>query len=77
MVRATEEEAQLTMLVVHAKHQHGGFYIALVPTGLDATEVNSGMTELGIDAEKVFELGDWKTTANGIAVAFLPFPGAN
>jgi len=77
MVRATEGESQLTMMVVHAKHQHGGLYIAMVPTSLDDAEVDSGLTELGIDAEQVFELGDWKTTPNGIAVAFLPFPGTN
>ena len=77
MARATEEEAQLTMLVVHAKHQHGGFFIALVPASLDAAEVDSGLTELGIDAEKVFELGNWQTSSQNVAVAYVPFPGSN
>ena len=75
MVRSAE--AELTMLVVHAKHQHGGFYIALVPDSLDAGEVDAGLKELEIDAAQVFQLSNWKTSAQGLAVAFLPFPGLN
>jgi hypothetical protein len=77
MVRATNEEEQLTMLVVHAKHRRGGFFIALVPTSLDAAEVGSQLSELGIDAEKVFELGNWQTSSQNVAVAYVPYPDSN
>lgn len=77
MVRVTEGEAQLTMLVVHAKHQRGGFFIALVPASLDAAEVDAALREVQIEAEKVYELGNWQTSSQGVAAAFVPFPGSN
>ena len=54
------EEAELTMVVVHAKNQPDGFYIALVPKSLDAAAVDSSLRELGIEGEQVFELGGWR-----------------
>ena len=74
MVRSTE--AQLTMLVVHAKDRHG-FYVALVPASLDAAEVDSNLRELGIDPTQVYELGGWQTSTGNVATAFVPYPPSN
>jgi hypothetical protein len=77
MVSRTNDEPQLTMLVVHEKHQHSALYLALVPASLDAAEIDAAFRELGIDAARVFEVGNWKTTASNVGVAFLPFPDSN
>jgi hypothetical protein len=44
---------------------------------LDAQQVEAAMRKVGIDPEMVYEVGDWKTTSDGFAVAFLLFPGSN
>jgi hypothetical protein len=71
------DEPQLKMFVVHAKYQHGGFYLALVPACLDAAEIDAALQELGIDADKVCELSHWRTTSENVAVAYISFPGLN
>jgi hypothetical protein len=70
-------ESHLKMLVIHAKFQHGGFYLALVPACLDEAEIEAALQELGIDPDKVCEISDWRTTSDNVAVAYLPFPGVN
>jgi hypothetical protein len=77
MVSGTNDESQLTMLVIHEKYQHSGLYLALVPASLDAAGIDAAFQELGIDAERVFEVGNWKTTSSNVGVAYLPFPGSN
>ena len=79
MVCRSNNKAEVTMLVVQAKCQSGtnttpGFYIASVPTALDAMEIDSNLKALGIDAARVFELSNWKTSAQNVAVAFVPIP---
>ena len=76
MVSFSQEEAQLTMMVVHAKHQHG-FFIALVPGSLSADEVDAELRGLGIEATQIFELGNWETSPRHIGVAFVPLPPNN
>ena len=71
------QESQLKMLVVHAKYQHGGFYLALVPAALAPAEIDAALHELGIDAATTREINDWRTTSENVAVAYLPFPGEN
>jgi hypothetical protein len=68
-------ERALRMLVVHA--QQGGFYIALVPAVLSEEQVEAALNELGIEGTAVLELGDWKTAACGLTVAFVPPLEAN
>ena len=68
-------ERPLRMLVVHAKH--GGFHIALVPTELSDEQVEAALQELGIEGAAVLELSDWKTTADNVAVTFVPPLDAN
>ena len=77
MVSRMNDEQGLTMLVVQERHQHSGFYLALVPTSLDAAEIDAAFRELGVDAEQVYDVGGWKTTGSHVGVAFLPFPGSN
>jgi hypothetical protein len=71
------EAAELRMFVIHAKYEHGGFYLALVPAVLDAVEIDAALHELDIDADKVWEISEWRTTSENVAVAYLPFPGLN
>ena len=71
------EESPLKMFVVHGKYQHGGFYLALVPASLDTAKMDAALRELDIDADKVCEISDWRTTSENVAVAYLPFPGLN
>lgn len=77
MVSRTNDEVTLTLLVIQERHRHDGFHIAFVPHALDARQIDAALQEVGIDPERVYEVGDWKTTSEGLAVAFLPFPGSN
>ena len=55
------EESPLKMFVVHA--QQGGLYLALVPACLTAAQIGSASPmNLGIDAGRVCEIGDWRTS---------------
>ena len=62
--------AQLRMLVIHTKH--GGFFVALVPAALSPEQLDAALDEFGIDAAAVLELGDWRTSADNVTVAFVP-----
>jgi hypothetical protein len=70
-------QSPLKMFVIHAKYQHGGFYLALVPASLDETEMESAFQELDIDPDNVCEISDWRTTSQNVAAAYLPFPAVN
>jgi hypothetical protein len=47
------------------------------PADLLPQQVEAAFRELGVDAEAVLELGGWRTAGCGVAVAHVPFPGAN
>ena len=64
-------ERRLRMLVVHARFG-GGFHIALVPSDLRDEQVEAAFQEVGIEAAAILELSDWKTTADNVAIAFIP-----
>jgi hypothetical protein len=68
-------EQQLRMFVIYAGQ--AGFHIALVPAHLSPEQVESALSEFGVDAKAVLELGDWKTTSDNVAVARVPFPRGN
>ena len=70
------DERPLRMMVVHDKFQ-GGFYVALVPAALLPEQVEAALHELGIEAGEVLELGGWRTTECGVAVAHVPGLEAN
>ena len=59
------------------KHRHGGYYVAAVPSCLDAAQVDATFQEAGIEPEKVFEIKEWKTTSEGVKVAFVPIQGSS
>ena len=60
----------LRMLVIHTKHR--GFFVALVPAALSPEQLDAALDEFGIDAAAVLELGDWRTSADNVTVAFVP-----
>jgi len=64
-------ERRLRILVVHAGHG-GGFHVALVPADLRDERVEAAVQEVGIEAAAVLELSDWQTSANKVAVAYVP-----
>jgi hypothetical protein len=74
MVKVPEKEAELTMVVIHAKNQPDGFYFAMVPTSLNAAQVDSALLELGIEGQQIFELGGWRYSSQNVCVAYVPFP---
>jgi hypothetical protein len=63
-------ERRLRMLVVHAKF--GGFFVALVPADLSEGQLDAAFQEIGIEPAAVLELSDWKSSADNVAVAFVP-----
>ena len=67
-------ERPLRMMVVHARFG-GGFYLAMIPAELSQEQIEAALSELGVDAEAILELGGWKTSGSNVAVARVPFPG--
>ena len=67
-------EENLAMLVIHPRNEPGKFYLALVPAALDGEQAAAAFRELDIDAEAVFQLGGWRTSSQGVAVAAVPMP---
>ena len=71
---ASGEEQQMKMFVVFAGQD--GFYLAMVPAVLSPERTEEALRELGVDGEASLEVGGWRTTADDVAVARIPFPGA-
>lgn len=69
-----EPEARITLVAIKAKNEHGGFYVGFVPDELDEPQVQAAFAELGIEPEQMLPLGDWRTSTQNVAVAFVPFP---
>ncbi len=67
------EERPLRMMIVYAGSE-SGFHLALVPAVLSLEQVESALNELGIEAEQLFELSDWRTSSDDVAVAKVPAP---
>ncbi len=66
-------EQHLRTFVVRAKFGDG-FFVALVPAALSLEQVEAAFHELGIEAEQLFELTDWRTSSENVAVARVPAP---
>ncbi len=49
-----------------------GLHVALVPATLSPEQLEVALNELRVDAAAVLELGDWKTAACGLTVAYVP-----
>jgi hypothetical protein len=73
MGRMNNNEPRTAILVIQGKHRHGGYYVAAVPSSLDAIQVDAAFREAGIEPERMFEIRDWQTVSEGMKVAFVPF----
>ena len=69
-----EPEARITLVAFKAKKEQGGFYIGFVPEELDEAQLRAACAELGIEPEQMLPLGDWRTSTQKVALAFVPFP---
>lgn len=69
-----EPEQPIRLLAIQSKDEKGGFYLAWVPADLDEEQLQAAFNELGIEAEQAIEIGDWRTSSQNVAVAFVPFP---
>ena len=69
-----EDEARIMLVAIKAKNENGGFYVGFVPEELDDAELRVACAELGIEPEQMLPLGDWRTSTQNVAVAFVPFP---
>ena len=70
-------DPELKILIIHAKHHYGRFYVALVPASLDHDEIHAAFDEVDLDVDQVAEICEWRTTSQNVTVAFVPFPGLN
>ena len=68
-------EEQIKMFAVFAGQD--GFYLAMVPAALSRERMEDALHELGVDGEAILEVGGWRTSADDVAVARIPFPGAD
>jgi hypothetical protein len=68
-------EESLKMFAVHT--EHGGLYLALVPSVLDSAQIDAAFAEIGISPSSMNEIKEWQTSRQGIAVSNLRFPERN
>ncbi len=71
-----DQERPIRMMIVYAGGE-SGFYLALVPSAVTEERLAAALSELGVDAQALFELGGWKSTEDNVTVAKVPFPGGN
>ncbi len=69
-----EAGAPIRLLAIQAANEKSGVYVAFIPKELGDEQIAVALAELGIEAERAMELGDWKTSSQHVAVAFIPFP---
>jgi len=69
-----ENERPIRLMAIQAVNEKSGFYLAWVPADLDDDQIAAALAELGIEPEQGMEIGDWKTSSQNVAVAFVPFP---
>jgi len=74
MVAFAKNESAMNLVVIQAPH---GLHIVSLPDDMGACEIDTALHELGINAERVYEVRDWKRTADGVAAAFVPLPASN
>ena len=66
-------ESRLRMLVVHARKE-GGFHVVFAPATLSQEQLETALKEFGVEAEEMLELSGWRTSGDGVAVAWVPMP---
>jgi len=69
-----EPERPIRLMAIQAVNEKSGFYIAFIPSDLDDDQIAAALAELEIEPEQGIEIGDWKTSSQNVAVAFVPFP---
>ena len=77
MVALAQNDPVLTVVAIKSKHRNNGVYIALVPDGLGAEEIDASLRKMGLDPNRVCHLENWTEAANGLCVAFLPNMGTD
>jgi hypothetical protein len=75
MVAPPKSKPAMNVVVIQATGN--GLHIVSIPDGIGACELDKALHELGINAERVYEIRDWKRTADGVAAAFVPLPASN
>jgi len=65
-----------TVLAIQASDRNGGVYVAVIPSHLDAQDINDALQEAGVEPQRVCEIQKWKKTSNGVRVGFLPLPAS-
>jgi len=74
MVAPAKRKPAMNIVVIQAPD---GLHIVSLPEGMGACEIDEALHALGINAERVYEIRDWKRTADGVAAAFVPLPASN
>ena len=74
MVASAKSKPRMNLVAIQATD---GLHIVSLPDGMGACEIDEALHELGINAERVYEIGNWKRTADGVTAAFVPLPASN
>jgi hypothetical protein len=69
---AFNHEPTMTVVVIKSKHRNNGVYVALVPDGLEAEEIDVALRKMKLDPIRVCPLENWVEAENGVSVAFVP-----
>ena len=74
---AFRNDPAMTVVAIKSKHRNTGIYIAIVPDGLDAEEIDAALRKMKLDPIRVCPLENWVEADTGLCVAFVPNMGTD
>ena len=74
---AFRNDPVLTVVAIKSKHRNDGVYVALVPDGLEAEEIDAALRKMKLSPTRVCPLENWTEAENGLRVAFVPNMGTD
>ena len=77
MVAFLQNDPTMTVVAIKSKHRNNGVYVALVPDGLEAEEIDAALRKMKLDPIRVCPLENWVEAENGLCVAFVPTMGTD
>ena len=70
-------DPELRLFIIQEEHRHDGFLIAFLPSTFSLDQAAAALKALEVRPHKIVEVTDWRTTDDGVAVAFIPLPETN
>lgn len=70
-------DPELRLFIIYEEHRHDGFLVAFLPKSFTLDQAANALKAMDVRPHKIVEVTDWRTTDDGVAVAFVPLPETN